>query len=117
LVKGKYPKAFPWSPAARTAYRADPQKCQLIIEHTEPLNLVIRRMVDGSPLSAEAVRDVLQEGLASVIITPDDNRLLSAAKVANNMPPGWKPGDDPWARYHEAGLDVDDFRPLTDDPC
>jgi hypothetical protein len=49
------------------------------------------------------------------VITPEEDQRLTAAGLEQAMPAGWRPGDNPWARYLAAGLDPLTFRPLPDD--
>ncbi len=50
----------------------------------------------------------------SVVMTPEQDRLLTTAWLRQRMPKGWRPGDDPMARYRAAGLDPESFSPLRD---
>jgi hypothetical protein len=112
-VRSKYPHALPWTAAARAAYAANP-KCSLVIEHAQPLNLLIRRLLAGEIASAAELENVLlQDGLDCVIVTPAEDVLLRGAGVGSTMPAWWKHGDDRWTRYRAAGIDPDGFGPLT----
>jgi len=111
-VRSKYPHALPWTAAARAPYAADP-KCALVIEHTEPINLLIRRLLTGEIPSATELECALRRGLDCVIVTPAEDKQLHGAGVGTAMPQDWKHGDDRWARYRVAGIDPAFFAPLT----
>jgi hypothetical protein len=51
-VRSKYPKRAPWTKAAREAYAAD-TRCFLIIEHVEPIKVLVRRLLGGSPETSD----------------------------------------------------------------
>lgn len=112
-VRGKYPKSFPWSAAARAAYRGDP-RCPLVIEHAQPIALLVQELLDGPPLVVEAVRRLLEARLQCVVLTPEEDDQIDAAGVGQGMPEGWQSGDL-WARYRAAGLDLEGFAPLEED--
>jgi hypothetical protein len=111
-VRAKYPHDFPWTLSAKAAYRADPS-CHLVIEHTEPLSLVMDDLLLLDHPEPVDIADLLHQRLSlAVVMTPEEHRLLTEAGLRQRMPEGWRPGDDPMARYRAAGLDPESFRPL-----
>ncbi|MGN9920726.1 hypothetical protein [Micromonospora palomenae] len=108
LVRSKYPAPLPWSEAARRAIVADP-KCRLVIEHREPVHLVIRDLLDHPPADINQLRDVLDKRLACCVITKAEDDAINAAGFGTRLVPGAE--QDPWARYRAAGIDPDGFTP------
>lgn len=111
-VRGKYPKGFPWSAAARAAYEADGERARLVIEHAQPMRLLLRQILESPRLEVDAVSSQLWTGLACVILTPEEDQLITRAGLATRMPEGWQEGGDLWARHRAAGLDPEGFETL-----
>src|SRR4051812_29360366 len=44
LVRSKYPMTVPWTAAARAAYLDNPN-CDLVIEHVEPIHVLLDRLL------------------------------------------------------------------------
>ncbi|MEH0971574.1 hypothetical protein V6U77_10610 [Micromonospora sp. CPCC 205546] len=110
LVRSKYPAPLPWSEAARRAIIADP-KCRLVIEHREPVHLVIRDLLDHPSADIGQLRDVLDNRLACCVITKAEDDAINAAGFGMRLVPGAE--HDPWARYKAAGIDPDGFAPFS----
>jgi hypothetical protein len=108
LVRGKYPKAVPWTSAARDAYSLD-KRCRLVIEHVEPINVLLERLLSLS-LDSKTVASELQNAMQMCVMTPEEDKRLSAAGLAYAA----HLSDEPWARYRAAGIDVEGLRPLGD---
>jgi hypothetical protein len=107
-VRGKYPVDALWSRAARDAYESDP-RCRLVLEHVIPVNLVVRHLLRRPPRTLAALVRILNRQLEHTVITPAENRRLTAAKD------GWKLAADSldgWERYRVAGIKVKGFAPL-----
>ena len=112
-VRSKYPTSSLWSADARASYRADPKKCRLVMEHSQPVGLVLRNLVEGTTTTANEIAEILRSSLGVfVVVSRAEDQSINAAGFRQRMPQGWKPGDDPMARYRAAGLDVAGFRPL-----
>lgn len=103
-----------WSPAA-LARANDPQP-RLVGEHVYPMKLRIAEWYErldnhDVPTAAEIAADLLATPWA--IITKEEDRRLTQAKLRDRMPEDWD-GHDLWARYRhrEVSLDVEGFRPF-----
>lgn len=118
LVSSKYPKSYPWSAAARSAYNAaggkrPPGGWGFVFEHVTPRSILRHDLVLRSPeLSPKDVVSVLADGLCAAVVTKADNKLLEAAGLAKSHPEGADPRGDPWSRYRAAGFDLATFKPL-----
>lgn len=110
LVRNKYPALIPWSMAARQVISGSIPG-GLVIEHREPIKLVIRELLDQSPVDLGQLREVLDTRLTCCVITKEEDRAVTKAGYGTAKVPG--AGDDPWARYRAAGIDPDTFAPLT----
>lgn len=70
---------------------------------------------DVDSLTLGMLADHLHAEHRFAVITPEEDQRLTAVGLEQAMPAGWRPGDNPWARYLAAGLDPLTFRPLPDD--
>jgi hypothetical protein len=102
--KGEYSPTLPWSPHAIEARRADP-KAPLVIEHVEPFALFCERLEALADGPVEDVERLLSD-IQLVVITADEDAKVSAAGYRNRLPSS----NNPWDRYHSAGLTRDMFR-------
>lgn len=101
VVASKYPRASPWSEeAARVALNGEPTNNRLVIEHVEPLNRVLRWLVDEAP-TVDAIVCELPKRLHCVVVTKAEATCLPDAGT-------------PVERYAHAGLDLAAFRALDD---
>lgn len=105
-VRVKYPVHAPWTAAARKAYMADP-RCELIIEHVEPLSSLIARLLE-SPVEPAEVAEQLSRSLRFCVVTKAEDAMLRAAGVGRS---GFEESDM-WGRYRLAGIDVGTIGPL-----
>lgn len=105
LYKSKYPLSVPWTPAARAAYEVDGP---VSLEHVMPAAVLVRRLIADPPGNAASLVRILRS-IEYVVIAPDDNRRLMAARVGSKLPPG---SSDPWDRYRKAGLDLATLTPI-----
>jgi hypothetical protein len=111
-VRGKYPVSVPWSAAARAAHEADPEHAALEIEHSEPMAMMLRRMLDDPDLEGEDARRILSAPDRFAVVTAQESKALAAAGLAQRMPDAWVSADGLDARYQAAGLDTSGFAPL-----
>ena len=109
-VRGKYPRSVPWSPAAREAHHAG--EAGLVIEHTRPMNVLVRSLLDDPPSDLTTLRKRLEDGLSCVVVTEQESTALARAGVASSVVDD---DDDPFARYRLVGLEPESFKPLDDD--
>jgi hypothetical protein len=113
LVRGKYPEQVHWSAHARQLHLHGDSRRELVIEHAAPMRLLMRRLIDDTELTTHRCLEQLRAGGKWLVITREENTLLSAAGVADRMPDSVRfDPEDPWARHRHAGLDVDAFAPL-----
>ncbi len=116
LVASKYPKPYPWSPAARAVFAQHDGKrltggWGLVIEHLYPRELLVADLLDEpeGTKPAEAV-ELLTERLMGAVVTRDDDRLLPTR--AQSARPWRDYASDPWMRYRSAGLHPENFSAL-----
>lgn len=110
----KYPRAYPWSPAARAAAATGrpPGGFGLVIEHAIPRTLLVTELLTGAASrTLEEALALLLQGSHAAVITREDDRALTAAGLRSQMPQH-APVEDVWARYRAAGLDPTRFAPL-----
>lgn len=111
-LRSHYPRKGLWSPAARAAVQAGLDRNNLVIDHSEPIGLLMKEMVENE-LGTENMLKLLRERASRwVVLTKHENKKLAGAGVAQKMPPDWHAGDDPMARYRAAGFDPESFAPL-----
>lgn len=77
-------------------------KKHLRIEHSKPMNLLIKELRIDPTINK--IHTVL-ESYHVTIITREEDRLLTKAKLNSKMPLDWD-GKDPYARYHAVGIVV-----------
>lgn len=76
-------------------------------EHVVPVSVVVDLLVALSPeVTPKKCEDLIQNFSIVAIITRVEDRKLSGAGLARNMPANWDRADV-WARYEEAGLKGD----------
>ena len=109
-VRGKYPRSVPWSPTARQAHARG--EGGLVIEHTEPMKVLLRELIDNPVADLPALADRLDLGLSCVVITHEESIELARSGVASSVVDD---DDDPYARYRVAGLDPGTFAPIADE--
>jgi hypothetical protein len=112
LVNGKYPRVWPWSPAARGVLAANPRPpvggLGLVLEHVRPRNILIDSMIlSAHRIEAGELIGYLNRSMAGAVITKAADALLTRAGVA--FAPLDQNDGDPWARYRTAGIDPDTF--------
>lgn len=101
LVRSKYPRGTRWSPAAAALVEAETDlRGRLVIEHLEPMNRVLRWLIDEAR-EVEEVADALRSRLEVVVVTTEEGKRLPDA-------------GSPEQRYARAGLDLSSFVPLPD---
>ncbi|HET6911156.1 MAG TPA: hypothetical protein VFH54_17640 [Mycobacteriales bacterium] len=103
---GKYSPLIPHSPAAR-ARRAEGTASGLVYEHVAPISAVVRQLLTDLPPDIHGLRRALDASAERVIITREEDALLTAAGFRNSAPDP----TDPWSRYGAIGLQKHDFVP------
>jgi hypothetical protein len=111
--------AWPHSPAAIAATAEANERGvapKLVAEHVTLVGDLVADLIrDCYSLTPAALATRLHSEHRFAVITPEEDRQLTAAGLEQTMPEGWRHGDDPWARYIAAGLDPTTFRPLPAD--
>lgn len=90
-------------PRSRSAARAP--DTILVYDCAVPVGLLAEEMLNR-PATAESVRQFLDDHLFVCLITPDEAHRLSMLDLRSFMPAGWKWGDDLFARYDAADIDL-----------
>lgn len=111
IISNKYPRAYPWSPAARDIHQTTGQASGLVLEHVRPLNLLLDAMIHSS--GTWTVLDLIQyleTFMAGAVITKAEDKALQGAGVG--LGPLDQNDPDVWARYRTANLEPETFRPL-----
>lgn len=75
----------------------------VMYEHSIPTS-VVRSVLLGQEPSDSSVKYVLQSAGEVVVVMRREDEQLGAIGLTKKMPEGWKYGDDPYARYAEAGI-------------
>ena len=77
-----------------------------IYEHAIPAVVVRKTLLNLPTCDLETVRQTLENAGPVVILLRDEDKLLRKNGLSRNMPKGWKWGNDPLARYHDAGIQL-----------
>ena len=111
LVRSKYPEQAPWTEAARLALAQD-ARARLVIEHVEPVSVVLTKLLAlataGALTPAMTCNELYAAG-SFAVVTADEDKALTRAGVRGSAPHL----DDPWSRYRAAGIDVSRLAPLS----
>ena len=75
-----------------------------IYEHIIPA-VVIREALLKTDCACESVHQILEAGKVTMILR-DEDKLLRKNGLSQKMPKGWKWGDNPLDRYHNAGIQL-----------
>lgn len=99
--EGKYRGCRQWSKSAQGKFT---DERELRHDHAVPKKYLIGRLAErrGSA-TVERVRLLLDAHCIGVVITRDQDNLLTKKGLRASMPPGWD-GTDPLARYRAAGI-------------
>jgi len=74
-------------------------------EHAVPVS-IIRQLIKGSSQTEEYISKILKETNCIVIITQEENKILSK-QYRQHMPKNWVLGDgSPFARHEECGIKI-----------
>jgi hypothetical protein len=111
LISNKYPRPYPWSPAARDIYLTTSRASGLVLEHVRPVNILVDAMIFSA--GSWAVVDLieyLETYMAGAVITRSEDEALRDAGVG--LGPLDQSDPDVWARYRTAGLVPESFASL-----
>jgi hypothetical protein len=90
-------------PRSKAAQNLPLRQCR--IEHTVPVMVIVNRLMDMNPLTAEAVAELLQRLFIVRLVTAEEDTRLTAAGLRYSMPPAWD-GSDMFARYSAVGIET-----------
>ena len=92
--------------AARIVDRKNhPKHLSLIVDHSVPVSVICSHLwASPRSWSVERLREFLRENFRRAVISYEEDDLLRANKLSSRMPGSWRFGDDPFARYQEAGI-------------
>jgi hypothetical protein len=108
---GKYEGCRYSSKEARRQFDTN-RGCKLIHERAVPKNLVIDRLLQLDDASPAKVREILDELLIGVVVTPDEDARLNANKLRSRMPrefddPAHVDYQNPLLRYKVCMIEID----------
>jgi hypothetical protein len=92
-------------PTVRKPKQGLPAPFRIIVEHAVPIR-VIREIIlaDQQLWNPVALEPFLNTWFRRGVLTKAEDDRLNDAGLKQQMPPGWKLGDDPFARYKRVGL-------------
>lgn len=90
---------------SRAALGVSAGQGKLVYDHAVPFRYLQAELLSLAEVTPETVEPVLNRYGVVVIITSEDDALLSAAGYAHRMPKDWN-GLDPLARYKAVGLEL-----------
>jgi hypothetical protein len=104
-------------PAVKKPKKGRPAPYRLIVEHAVPVR-VLRELIlaDRALWEREPLERFLERWFRRGVLTKDEDDLLNAAGLRQDMPAGWRLGDDPFARYGYVGLQRADQTSSTNRP-
>jgi hypothetical protein len=92
--------------AAVAALHPDDLGRRLTHEHTVPLSLLSEKVLSLETGDRETIRDTFRTHCRAALLTKEEDRKLSGAKLRSRMPPGWSSGEDVLARYSAVGIEL-----------
>lgn len=101
-------------PEVKKPRRGEPAPYRLMVDHSIPVVVLgqeIKRSVGQHSIAA--VRDFLRSNFRRAVITYAEDGLLNrphgpgGKTLRQRMPDGWEFGDDPYARYRAAGIEIE----------
>lgn len=75
-------------------------------EHIVPVKALYNCFLNSPPRNMDVLRCIFEEYGVRALITLNEDGLL---KPKSEMPPGWRLGDDPLARYRGTGIELIPF--------
>lgn len=77
---------------------------KLVYDHSVPFSYLQKELLDLVSVTIESVREILQRHGTACLITWDEDRALSKARLGRKMPEDWD-RKDPLARYRAIGIE------------
>lgn len=74
-------------------------------DHAIPLSITAREILSHVD-DRDKLSRLMEDGLRIVMITREEDRLLSKSGLRSSMPEGWTWGDSPYARYNQVGIEL-----------
>ena len=81
------------------------KKSKFIYEHSIPAS-VVKKMLLESNSEEETVLNILEQSGSVVVLLRNEDNAISSAGFRGEMSPDWHWGDDKFARYRLAGIDL-----------
>ena len=81
-------------------------------EHLIPTNLFRKELVNMVKSNNFSNFNEYADQILQINLSKEDDDKLNKAGFKTSMPSGWKWGDDPWARYKEAGIDLSTIKKI-----
>ena len=97
---------------AKIEYRQEGDFDRRTKEHLIPANLFRKELVNMVKSNDFSKFDEYTNQMLQVDLSKEDDIKINKAGFRDNMPNGWKWGDDPWARYIEAGIDLNTIKKI-----
>ncbi len=79
---------------------------RLTHEHTIPLGLLAEKVFNLKTDNREAIREIFSVYCRAALVTKEEDRKLSSAKLHSAMPSSWSFGEDILARYSVVGIEL-----------
>ena len=92
------------------------KKQPFVYEHSIPASIVRSQLLDLAPLEQSEVENILSSAGSVAMILREEDKKLSGMKLARKMPQGWGWGDDEFARYKTAGIELSREKLLIEGP-
>lgn len=80
------------------------------VEHAVPINVLFKAFMLAD--SDNAMQMVLDAYFVAVVTCEEDKKLRNSG-LSKSMPQGWNFGDDPLARWHHVGIQIDCSSPSS----
>lgn len=86
--------------------KAHPQSLRLMADHAVPFAVIGTELWSlPAKWDRDRLRVFLRANFRRAILSYDEDRLLTSRGLRDRMPQGWRIGDDPFARYRDAGIE------------
>ena len=90
----------------RPQSRREYGKAGLRYEHPIPLTSVLHPMLKGALANRIEARQMIIKYLRPAWVTDEEDQSLANSGLSRRMPDGWKVGDDVFARYKAANIEL-----------
>ena len=97
---------------AKIEYRQEGDFGKRTKEHLIPSNLFRRELVNMVKSNNFSNFDEYANQMLQIDLSKEDDIKINQAGYRDSMPSGWIWGDDPWARYKAAGIDLNTIKKI-----